>query len=163
MNCKGYCSRVILAWLSSCLNIALNRAVPASRFCGAWIQSRVETHEGTWPKHDMLEPSAVCMHPSWIEMIFSLGWKEKTIHIYIYITVLDLLVYLFFPGPSAALSCTDLRDALNRFFLSMESAGRYLQHGSTLESYNIHLLLLYRPWYLNRGLDQRLNRSILMG
>ncbi|CAK9079137.1 unnamed protein product [Durusdinium trenchii] len=85
MNCKGYCSRVILAWLSSCLNIALNRAVPASR------------------------------------------------------------------------------DALNRFFLSMESAGRYLQHGSTLESYNIHLLLLYRPWYLNRGLDQRLNRSILMG
>ena len=163
MNCKGYCSRVILAWLSSCLNIALNRAVPASRFCGAWIQSRVETHEGTWPKHDMLEPSAVCMHPSWIEMIFSLGWKEKTIYIYIDYFIGSVSVPLF----PRAQCCSFMHrsEGCTESILFVYGVGRAVpatwQHAWILQ--NIHLLLLYRPWYLNRGLDQRLNRSILMG
>lgn len=61
MNCKGYNSRVIQAWLSSCLNIAVNQNTPADRFCGAWIESEVRNSGGCWPQHDLLEPSAVCM------------------------------------------------------------------------------------------------------
>ena len=61
MNAKGYNNRCILGWLADCLAIVVKRDIPADRFVGAWIQSQVNANNMTWPMHEMLEPSAVCL------------------------------------------------------------------------------------------------------
>jgi hypothetical protein len=61
MNAKGYNNRCILGWLADCLAIVVKRDIPADRFVGAWIQSQVNANNMTWPMHEMLEPSAICL------------------------------------------------------------------------------------------------------
>ena len=61
MNAKGYNNRCILGWLADCLAIVVKSDIPADRFVGAWIQSQVNANNMTWPMHEMLEPSAICL------------------------------------------------------------------------------------------------------
>ena len=51
----------ICSWLSSALNIAVRGYPSPNRYVGDWLQQEIDMNRTTWPKHEMLEPSAVCM------------------------------------------------------------------------------------------------------
>ena len=114
MSCKGHNARCVCAWLSSCLNISLQRRVPPRRLVGSWLETEVALNHMEWPEHDMLAPSAVCMNLDWINITF---WWQ---------------VYKLAGLYPCAHWCPHriLRDALNRLFCGMERSGRYLWHGS---------------------------------
>lgn len=59
LTAKAYNARVIVAWLASCLQIAVGEE-PAQpgRLCGLWISENGRE----WPQHDLLLPSAVAMN-----------------------------------------------------------------------------------------------------
>ena len=112
MSCKGHNARCVCAWLSSCLNISLQKRVPPMRLVGSWLETEVLMNHTEWPEHDMLAPSAVCMNLGSI----SFWWQ----------------VYELAGLYPCAHVCRHwiLRDALNRLFCGMERSGRYLWHGS---------------------------------
>ena len=99
------------------MKIALSGGPRPNRYVGAWLQSEVVLHRRSWPKHEMLEPTAFTMNLIAQKKSFSSSFKPI-----FWVKVIGAPIYLFkmFLSPH-------LRDALSRLFLASEKSGRYLQ------------------------------------
>lgn len=117
---------------------------------------------GLGPNMTCWSPPLFACTPAGLKWFFHWGGKKK-LYIYIDYFIGSVSVPLF----PRAQCCSFMHrsEGCTESILFVYGVGRAVpatwQHAWILQ--NIHLLLLYRPWYLNRGLDQRLNRSILMG
>ena len=58
LTAKAYNARVVVSWLASCLEMAVERRVEEGRLMGQCLAGL------EWPQHELLIPSAVAMTPS---------------------------------------------------------------------------------------------------
>ena len=58
LTAKAYNARVVVSWLASCLQMAVERRVEEGRLMGQCLAGL------EWPQHELLIPSAVAMSPS---------------------------------------------------------------------------------------------------
>ena len=58
LTAKAYNARVVVSWLASCLDMAVERRVEEGRLMGQCLAGL------EWPQHELLIPSAVAMTPS---------------------------------------------------------------------------------------------------